>query len=37
MKCLEPMGDTDVIREVKQFLKRHQAKQTDTLESESAA
>jgi ATP-dependent DNA helicase DinG len=37
LKCLEPMETTDVVREVKQFLKRHQAKQADSIDNESAA
>jgi ATP-dependent DNA helicase DinG len=37
LKCLEPMGTTDVVREVKQFLKRHQVKRSAAISNESAA
>jgi len=37
LKCLEPMETTDVVREVKQFLKRHQAAQSESISNESAA
>ena len=37
LKCLEPMETTDVVREVKQFLKRHQATQSESISNESAA
>ena len=37
LKCLAPMNKTDSIREVKQFLKSHQARQAETRSSENAA
>ena len=37
LKCLAPMDKTDSIREVKQFLKSHKARQAEATSSENAA
>jgi ATP-dependent DNA helicase DinG len=37
LKCLAPMGATDSVREVRQFLKRHQARQDEMTSNENAA